>query len=744
MHTAERFRTTQDMYVGGNLSVAGNFNVTGNVYSTSTTNLSVSDNLIYLASGDTIPASGITYTGTHLNDLSFRGVFEGSSSTTYYVKITSVGGSYDTFSWSKDNFATTIASGIHLPTTPYLLDNGISVQFNSDISHELNDIWYATAAPINIDIGLVGNYNDGTYKHTGLFRDASDGVYKFFQGYTPEPQDAVNINTSHASFGLASLAIRDLTANNINISGNTQTHHIIPVSDITYDLGTPARRFRTLYISGSTIALGSANLTSTGSTLSVGGKVLVTNGHLTSSYIANTTARILISDRLQVANAALIYQTKVTERGALANTNAFIKSQLANTNSYILTKASWSALAGTNTAIRTLVSDRYQVANVNTLLNAKATWTGLTGTNTAIRALVSDRYQVANVNTLLAAKATWAGLTATNTAIRALDAQKLQVANATTLLLAKASWAGLTGTNTEIRTLISDRLQVANAVATYQTKAIERAALANTNSYIGTKVNITTFNLALANTNAAIAAAGGGGGGGASWSALTTTNTALRLLISDRLQVANAATTYQTKATERAALANTNAFIKSQLANTNLRVALLNTNLTGTNTAIRALDTAKLSVANAVSTYATKIAPTTSGLHAHTGRATISTNLAVTGNTTITGTLIHLSNNVTVVTNAGTVSTSYRTSTFTNSSAASMSVTMSTTGAIDGQMIMVRIYDFSAAAQSISWINTENSLVSVPTTSGGSTTLPSTVGFQYNGQTSKWRCIAVS
>ena len=94
------------------------------------------------------------------------------------------------------------------------------------------------------------------------------------------------------------------------------------------------------------------------------------------------------------------------------------------------------------------------------------------------------------------------------------------------------------------------------------------------------------------------------------------------------LQVANAVVTYQTKAVERAALANTNAYIATRASWTELKA---------TNTAIRALDTAKLAVSNAVATYATKASPTTSGLLAHTGRATISTNLAVTGNTTISG-----------------------------------------------------------------------------------------------------------
>lgn len=99
------------------------------------------------------------------------------------------------------------------------------------------------------------------------------------------------------------------------------------------------------------------------------------------------------------------------------------------------------------------------------------------------------------------------------------------------------------------------------------------------------------------------------------------------------LQVANAVATYQTRAVERAALANTNASIATQAT----RVTLVNTNLTGTNTALRTLINARLQVANAATLYTTKVNPATSGLLAHTGRATISTNLAVTGNTTVAG-----------------------------------------------------------------------------------------------------------
>jgi hypothetical protein len=108
------------------------------------------------------------------------------------------------------------------------------------------------------------------------------------------------------------------------------------------------------------------------------------------------------------------------------------------------------------------------------------------------------------------------------------------------------------------------------------------------------------------------------------------------------------------------------------------------------------------------------------------------------------GALIATNNTVTVAANAGTVSGATYLSTFTNSSAAAMTITMPA-GGTDGQIIMVRVYDFSAVAQTITWVNTENSgtagSLTPPTTSNGSTTLPKMVWFMFNAATTKWRVI---
>lgn len=116
---------------------------------------------------------------------------------------------------------------------------------------------------------------------------------------------------------------------------------------------------------------------------------------------------------------------------------------------------------------------------------------------------------------------------------------------------------------------------------------------------------------------------------------------------------------------------------------------------------------------------------------------------------TFTGTqtfsqVLTTSNAITASSNAATIPITSRINTVTNNSAAAMTITLTTTSATDGQLSQVRIYDFSAVAEGITWVNTENSLATAPATSNGSTTLPVSALFQFNNQTTKWRCIAVA
>lgn len=126
----------------------------------------------------------------------------------------------------------------------------------------------------------------------------------------------------------------------------------------------------------------------------------------------------------------------------------------------------------------------------------------------------------------------------------------------------------LTGTNTALRTLINDRMQVANVnvlvnayIANTEPRLSSLESTTAANSYVSaTYVTNTSFQSALANTNAYIATK-------TDDSTALATNTALRTLINDRMQVANVTSTYVTNTTFQSTLANTNAYIAYVAAN---------------------------------------------------------------------------------------------------------------------------------------------------------------------------------
>ena len=87
-----------------------------------------------------------------------------------------------------------------------------------------------------VDVGLYGVYTNGGTRYTGLFRDASDGVFKLFTGLETEP--TTTIDTSGVGYGMATLkAYLDsgaLTSNgdNLNITANSQIN--VSISANTY------------------------------------------------------------------------------------------------------------------------------------------------------------------------------------------------------------------------------------------------------------------------------------------------------------------------------------------------------------------------------------------------------------------------------------------------------------------------------------------------------------------------------
>ncbi len=173
----------------------------------------------------------------------------------------------------------------------------------------------------------------------------------------------------------------------------------------------------------------------------------------------------------------------------------------------------------------------------------------------------------------------------------------------------------LTATNTAIRSLITSndtdiatqtaRVDLVNTNLTATNTAIR--ALTTTNA---SDIATQAARVDLVNTN------------------LTATNTAIRLL---NTNTQSALDTQEAK--QASNLANTNAYIAATQGNLDTQIASERAALANTNTRISNLST------TLSGDFLTKANPESSGLLAHTGRATISTNLSVAGNTHIDGNL---------------------------------------------------------------------------------------------------------
>ena len=316
----------------------------------------------------------------------------------------------------------------------------------------------------------------------------------------------------------------------------------------------------------------------------------------TNAYIASVQSDVdtnEATERSALANTnAYIATNSATERSALANTNAYIatnsateRSALANTNAYIATKADLasptltgvpSAPTAANTTSTTQIATTAFVQNVvdiDIAALANSAPVTLNTLNELAAALGDDANFATTLTTNLGQKlgagasvaltgdvsgtANFSSNAVSITTTIADDSHNHVISNVDglqTALDAKATLSQLTGTNTAIRTLVSDRMQVANVTSRFVTSdasIADKMSVANTqalfasvsanNSTINTKMSVANtqalhtsvtanLNSYIANTNPRITNI---------LSSITGTNTAIRTLVSDRMQTAN-------------------------------------------------------------------------------------------------------------------------------------------------------------------------------------------------------------
>ena len=196
--TTQGSTTTNSIEVGG-LIVDGDLTVTGTTTTVLSSNTRINENILYLNEG-----GDATITNAVGNGSTVTFTADNTYSTGYTVDITGV---------NPTSFNFTNATITASDSTSFTVSSSVTDTYVSGGTAEGH-------AHVNVDLGWAGAYDDGTYAHAGLFRDSSDGRFKVFDSYTPEPSAAVNIDTNHVSFALS-----DLQADTFYgaLSGNAST-----------------------------------------------------------------------------------------------------------------------------------------------------------------------------------------------------------------------------------------------------------------------------------------------------------------------------------------------------------------------------------------------------------------------------------------------------------------------------------------------------------------------------------------
>jgi hypothetical protein len=221
--------TTGALIVSGGVGVAkdlwvdGNLHVAGTTTTENTRTVATHDNLIYLNAALDSEITGASGDGTYVTYIA-----ENLYTVGMDIRVTGVDPS--SFNISTGDLKTVYAA----TASSFVVESVVTDTYISGgISHAKEEA--------NPDLGFAGGYYDAGYAHAGLFRDASDGIFKFFKGYTPEPDEAVNIDTGHVSFSLADVYANDVTLNNGSFSGSVSVGALISgewnASTIGYQYG---------------------------------------------------------------------------------------------------------------------------------------------------------------------------------------------------------------------------------------------------------------------------------------------------------------------------------------------------------------------------------------------------------------------------------------------------------------------------------------------------------------------------
>jgi hypothetical protein len=269
-----------------------------------------------------------------------------------------------------------------------LIVNGNATTIStSNLIVDDNIIYMANGNPANtLDIGFAGHFNNGTYQHTGLVRQATSGQWKLFSNVAAEPGNTINFTNAVYDpiqvGAITSPTIVDLYANAAVQAGNITTLfsnaavQSANIATLQSNAASQATDITTLYSNAATQASSIATLTSNAAaqatditTLYANAAsqatditTLYSNAATQASSLNTITANlgILYTGNISTnANIGLVYANLITQQGNYNTLNA-------NVGAYeIYANANAAGQATSLNSITANIGSFYTYANLN-------------------------------------------------------------------------------------------------------------------------------------------------------------------------------------------------------------------------------------------------------------------------------------------------------------------------------------------------------------------------------------------
>ena len=274
-----------------------------------------------------------------------------------------------------------ISQDLSVSGNVYISGNTTTLSSNNLV---INDsiIYLANNNPANLnDIGFVGNFTSGSYQHTGLVRDAHDGVWKLFSNVVSEPTNTVDF-TSAVYDSIRVGNVYGTVYGNANTATALQTSRLINGTSFngSADVTILANTFNDLIIgTGFNPGLfdGSSTTTLTANTASTTGAGIVQLTDSVSST-STTTAATPNSVKLsydQATNAFNKANTAITLGSTplyLGSTNTTISGLTSVTSTFFVGNLYGNANTATTIAITPGISGNVLTSNGTSWVSSAA------------------------------------------------------------------------------------------------------------------------------------------------------------------------------------------------------------------------------------------------------------------------------------------------------------------------------------------------------------------------------------